>query len=142
MTIKKTGLAMGLLVDTSVWSQAFRRDVPSDIPEVVELKRALESGASIFVTGLILQELLQGFNKPRAQDQIVEYFTSLPLLTPDWQDYISAAELRNKCWKKGVQSGTIGALPAQPCIHHELDILTTDKDFAHMAKVVNFGIWR
>ena len=132
---------MGLLVDTSVWSLAFRRDSQSDLAEVHELKRALESGDTIFVTGLILQELLQGFNKPKANDQIIGYFNSLPFLAPSKEDHIHAAELRNKCRKKGVQVGTIDAVLAQLCIHHELDILTTDKDFTYMSKVINFGVW-
>ncbi len=132
---------MGLLVDTSVWSLAFRRDSDSDLPEIIELKRALESGDTVFVTGLILQELLQGFNKPKANDQIIGYFDSLPYLTPTRDDHIHAAELRNKCRKKGVQVGTVDVLLAQLCIHHELEILTADKDFTHMSKVVGFGVW-
>lgn len=141
MTTKKTELGMGLLVDTSVWSLAFRRDSDSDLAEVIELKRALESGDDIFVTGLILQELLQGFNKPKATGQIIGYFNSLPFLTPNKDDHIDAAELRNKCRKKGIQVGTIDALLAQLCIHHELRILTTDKDFTYMSKVAGFGVW-
>jgi len=132
---------MDLLVDTSVWSLAFRRDAPPAIPEVLELKRALESGDAVFVTGFILQELLQGFNKPKAHDQIVEYFKSLPLITPGRNDHIAATELRNRCRKKGIQIGTIDALLAQLCIQHELEILTTDKDFSYIAEVVPFGIW-
>ena len=132
---------MSLLVDTSVWSLAFRRDTPLEIPEVFELKRALESGDAVFVTGLILQELLQGFNKPKAQDQIIDHFKSLPLLVPEREDHIQAAELRNNCRKKGVQVGTIDALLAQLCLHHDLEMLTTDRDFTHIPKVIRLTIW-
>jgi len=132
---------VSLLVDTSVWSLAFRRDAPPTIPEVLELRRSLESGDAVFVTGLILQELLQGFNKPKVQDQIVEHFKSLPLLIPEREDHIKAAELRNKCRKKGVQVGTIDALLTQLCIHHELQMLTTDQDFSYISKVIRISIW-
>ncbi len=132
---------MSYLVDTSVWSLAFRRDTPADAPEVVELKRALETGDTIFVTGLVLQELLQGFNKPRAYDQIVEHFGALPFLTPEREDYIKAANLRNGCRKKGIQVGTIDALLAQLCISRELGLLTTDKDFTQIAKIFPLKIW-
>ena len=132
---------MSYLVDTSVWSLAFRRDTPADSPEVVELKRALETGDTIFVTGLVLQELLQGFNKPRAYDQIVEHFGALPLLTPEREDHIEAANLRNGCRKKGIQIGTIDALLAQLCISRELGLLTTDKDFTQIAKIFPLKIW-
>jgi predicted nucleic acid-binding protein len=61
-----------LLVDTSVWSLAFRRDVESTAPEVKALRAAIGGGDSIVTTGLILQELLQGFAGPRARKDIVQ----------------------------------------------------------------------
>ncbi len=117
------------------------RDAPPNIPQVLELKRALESGDEIFVTGIVLQELLQGFNKPKARDRIIEYFKALPLLIPEREDHVKAAELRNQCRKKGVQAGIIDALLAQLCIHYELQMLTTDKDFTQISNVVHFPIW-
>ena len=51
-----------------------RRDAPPAAPEVRELGRATEARDSVFTTGLVLQELLQGFSKPKAQDQIIERF--------------------------------------------------------------------
>ena len=38
---------MSLLVDTSVWSLAFRRDEASSAPEVQALRQALESGETV-----------------------------------------------------------------------------------------------
>ena len=125
---------MTLLVDTSVWSLAFRRDINSDAPAVDALRTALAGGDSIVTTGLILQELLQGFAGPRDRKQIVERFAALPLLIPDRRDYIDAAELRNLCRRSGVQIGTIDALLAQLCIRHDLTLLTTDGDFTLAAK--------
>jgi predicted nucleic acid-binding protein len=131
-----------LFVDTSVWSLAFRRDVAPGAPEVRALIHALESGVSIVTTGLILQELLQGFNGPRARKDIIERFAALPLLTPDRQDHIDAAELRNQCRRAGVQIGTIDALLAQLCIRHELTLLTSDKDFSRAAVHCSLRIWK
>jgi predicted nucleic acid-binding protein len=88
---------LSLFVDTSVWSLAFRRDAPSPALEVRELVRAIEAGETLLATGLVLQELLQGFSGPRARDRILDRFTALPLLVPDRKDHIDAAELRNKC---------------------------------------------
>jgi hypothetical protein len=130
-----------LFVDTSVWSLAFRRDVAPGAPEVRVLIHALESGVSIVTTGLILQELLQGFNGPRARKDIIERFAALPLLAPDRQDHINAAELRNRCRRAGVQIGTIDALLAQLCIRHELTLLTSDKDFSRAAVHCSLRIW-
>jgi predicted nucleic acid-binding protein len=131
-----------LFVDTSVWSLAFRRDAVSDASEVRALRRALEVGEIVVTTGLILQELLQGFAGPRARKDIIERFTALPLITPDRQDHIDAADLRNRCRRAGVQIGTIDALLAQLCIRHELRLLTTDNDFARIASHCPLRVWR
>jgi predicted nucleic acid-binding protein len=65
---------LSLFVDTSVWSLLLRCDRPADVPEVHALVRSLETGERVLTTGLVLQELLQGFIGPRARDQIVERF--------------------------------------------------------------------
>jgi predicted nucleic acid-binding protein len=104
--------------------------------------RALEIGERVVTTGLVLQELLQGFAGPKAQDQIVDRFAAFPLLSPDREDHIGAAMLRNLCRKRGVQVGTIDALLAQLCVRHELMLLTTDEDFTHMARYCPLRTWK
>lgn len=133
---------MTLLVDTSVWSLAFRRSSVPHVPEVVALRDALEGDDLVVTTGLILQELLQGFAGPRARRDIVARFEALPLIAPDRQDHIEAAEVRNVCRRGGVQIGTIDALLAQLCIRHGLTLLTTDQDFTHAAAHCALKLWR
>lgn len=133
---------MTVLVDTSVWSLALRRDGPPSNPEVNALRHALESEETIVTTGMILQELLQGFAGPRARKDIIDRFTALPLLIPDRQDHIDAAEMRNRCRRAGVQVGTIDALLAQLCIRHDLTLLTTDNDFVKVASLCPLRVWR
>lgn len=132
---------MTILVDTSVWSLALRRDAEASEPEVQALKDALLGNEEVVTTGLVLQELLQGFHGPKAQAQIVQRFTVLPLVQPDRDDYIGSAGIRNACRRVGVQMGTIEALLARLCIRHELTLLTTDKDFAHAAKHCPLAVW-
>ena len=124
---------MTLLVDSSVWSFAFRRDSDGSSAEVFALCQALEAGDLVVTAGLMLQVLQQGFSGPRANKDIIDQFSALQFLSPDRQDPIDAAELRNKCRRSGVQAGTIDALLAQLCVRHGLTLLTTDKDFAHIA---------
>jgi len=133
---------VNLFVDTSVWSLAFRRDQAQNEPTVDRLHQALASGEAVFATGLVLQELLQGFSGPRAQEAIVERFSALPLLAPDREDHIAAAEIRNACRRAGVQIGTIDALLARLCTRHDLVMLTTDHDFDRVVPQVGLTIWR
>jgi hypothetical protein len=133
---------MTLLVDTSVWSLAFRRDSDAAVAQVDLLRTALEGGEPIVTTGLILQELLQGFAGPRARAQLIQKFAALPMLLPDRQDHIDAAELRNTCRRAGVHMGTIDALLAQLCVRHDLTLLTTDGDFIRASKHCPLRVWK
>ena len=133
--------SVNLFVDTSVWSLAFRRDQDSSAPEVRALRDALEGGDTVLTTGLILQELLQGFSGPRARKDIIERFAALPLLPPDRQDHIDAADLRNRCRRAGVQVGTIDAVLAQLCIRHGLTLLTADRDFMMVTAHCPLRVW-
>lgn len=132
---------MTVLVDTSVWSLALRRDTPADLPEVRALKAMLESGQGIVTTGIVLQELLQGFAGPPDRQLIIDRFAAIPLLRPDREDHIEAAQLRNACRRNGVQLGTIDALLAQLCIRHSMLLLSTDNDFALAARHCPLQVW-
>jgi predicted nucleic acid-binding protein len=133
---------MNLFVDTSVWSLALRRDAPKRTPEVDTLTEQLTSGGSVFTTGLVLQELLQGFTGPKERTAIIERFAALPFLVPDRSDHVNAADLRNKCRQKGAQVGTIDALLSQLCIHHKLVLLTADRDFGRVARHSALKVWK
>lgn len=131
-----------MLVDTSVWSLALRRDAPAGVPEVQALERALKAGEMVLTTGLVLQELLQGFSGPKARDAILERFGHLPLLVPDRADHVEAADLRNRCRRRGVQIGTVDALLAGLCLRYDLTLLTIDADFSQVASVAPLSVWR
>ncbi len=133
---------MTLFVDTSVWSLAFRRDHVAPGPEVDALRKALVGGEIIVTSGIVLQELLQGFAGPRARKEIIDRSSALPVLAGDRQDHIDAAELHNRCRRVGVQIGTIDALLAQLCIRHDLTLLTTDMDFSYAAAHCPLQLWK
>ncbi len=132
---------MTLLVDTSVWSLALRRDSTVASKEVIALQEALRGADSVVTTGLVLQELLQGFNGPKARDAILERFGALPLIQPDRQDHVAAAEVRNLCRRSGVQIGTIDALLIQLCGRYELTLLSADQDFVNASRHVPLKLW-
>ena len=132
---------MNLFVDTSVWSLALRRDAPPDHPEVIRLGDALTRGENVFATGLILQELLQGFRGAQAAKSIIERFAALPFVDPTRADHVEAASLRNACRRRGIQVGTIDALLASLCIAHDLVMLSADRDFARIAESSPLIVW-
>jgi predicted nucleic acid-binding protein len=132
---------VSLFVDTSVWSLALRRDEPPDAPHLRRLAEGLQGSEAVYTTGLVLQELLQGFSGPRAPEQIIERFSVLPYIVPDRADYIGAANLRNQCRRAGLQIGTIDALLAQLCVNRDLQMLTTDRGFEGVAGQTSLALW-
>ena len=131
---------MNVLVDTSVWSLALRRDAPPDVKETQILARRLERQDVLFSTGIVVQELLQGFRGPKQRERLIDYFSALPLITPDLEDHIEAATIQRTCRRKGIQITTIDALLAQLAIGHDLEFLTTDRDFTLMSRHVPLRI--
>ena len=125
---------MNVLVDTSVWSLALRRDSPPDIKETRILERCIERKDALFSTGIIIQELLQGFRGPKQHDRLIDHLGGLPLIVPELIDHIEAASLQITCRRKGIQIGTIDALLAQLAISYDLELLTTDQGFTMIAR--------
>jgi predicted nucleic acid-binding protein len=132
---------MSLFVDTSVWSLALRRDTVASAPEVAALQSALHGEQQVITTGLVLQELLQGFAGPKARNLIVARLSALAFVPPDRNDHLEAAEIRNQCRRRGVQVGTIDALLIQLCRRHDLTMLSTDRDVVSAAAHVDFRVW-
>jgi predicted nucleic acid-binding protein len=79
---------------------------------------------------------------PRARKDIIDRFTALPLVAPDRQDPIAAAELRNRCRRAGLQIDTIDAVIAQLRVRHQLKLLATDNVFVLAARYCDLRIWR
>ena len=105
------------------------------------LRAALAGGETVHTTGIVLQELLQGYRGPSAKAAIIERFAALPLVVPSRADHIDAAELRNHCRRNGVQVGTVDALLAQLCVRHDLTMLSTDRDFEQLAQRSSLRLW-
>lgn len=125
---------MKYLIDTSVWSLALRRDPHRDTEEVRKLKILLKEGERVFVTGIILQEILHGIRKNDQFRQIQDLLSFFPMLESTREDHIFAAELYNLCRAKGVQASTVDFLIASQTIRNECLLLTSDRDFCHIAK--------
>jgi hypothetical protein len=132
---------MGLLVDTSVWSLALRRDTPPEAPEVEALSAALHGEAVVATCGIVLLELHRGLLPGRVRDEVTDRLSHLTWLEPQRDDYLAAADLATTCRRSGVQLGTVDSLIAQLAIAHDLDLLTTDQDFAHASAHIPLRVW-
>lgn len=105
------------------------------------LHQVLLGPSQVYTTGLIVQELLQGFAGPRNRDRLLAHINALLSISPDRTDHIEAADIRNTCRRHGVQIGTVDALLIQLCRRHGLTLLSTDRDFQHAQPFVAFKLW-
>jgi hypothetical protein len=131
---------MAVLVDTSVWSLAYRRDTPPDQDEVAAFRDFLAHG-DVVTTGMIYLELLRGFTAPGMRSTVEADFDALPFVTPTRLDYAGAADLSVTCRRGGMQLGVVDALLAQLAIARDLTLLITDRDFQHAAAHIPLRVW-
>ena len=122
------------MVDTSVWSLALRRRPSEQTLPTQKLTRLIQEGESIFLLGVILQELLQGLRSRKDFNRLLDKLSAFPVIEPRREDYVEAARLRNQCAAKGIQTGTTDFLIAAICIQYGCLLLTTDRDFDSIAR--------
>jgi predicted nucleic acid-binding protein len=127
---------MNVLVDTSVWSLAFRRTRASsrwDAQMVEELTELIQEGRALLF-GPIRQELLSGISDVRQFNTLrngLRAFTDLSIHEPDYE---RAAEFSNSCRRAGVQGSHIDFLICSVAAGNSAAILSTDKDFSRYAR--------
>ena len=86
--------------------------------------------------GIILTEVLQGVRDKNRFDKLKEALAPFPLIEPERQDYVHAAEIRNRCQEKGIQASTIDFLIASYASRRQMPLLSTDLNFDRIATVV------
>lgn len=133
---------MLLFADSSAWSRAMRSDRLVEDEVGATLLQGLRGRHTIVVTGLVLQEVLQGWKGARSRPDIIHHFRYLTSIAPTVDDHIAAADLRNHCRANGVQVGTVDAVLAALCIRRRLHMLTTDQDFSHIARFTDLRVWQ
>ena len=124
-----------IVVDTSVWSLAFRRRArPGDEPKVVSLlRRMIKDDQPLAVPGIVFQELLTGVRDVSQARKLQRILDGFPLLLATKDDHVEAAKISTACRKGGVAAATVDCLIAAQCISSNSQLLTTDEDFQRIA---------
>jgi hypothetical protein len=122
---------MKVLVDTSVWSLAFRRDESS---ETSQRLADLITSSLVVMIGAVRQELLSGISNEKMFNKLkskLGAFDDFPVTT---RDYVKGAEFFNSCRRNGIQGSHTDFLICAVAYNNDLHIFTTDDDFSHYAK--------
>ena len=128
-----------IVADTTVWADWFNG---VSTPAIHPLDVALAAG-EIGVPPLVLAEVLQGFKREAGFEQARALLVRLPLLPLDALGYVEAARLFRRLRRVGITiHGTVDCVIAQTCIGIEAELLTTDADFALIARHSNLRLCR
>ena len=126
---------MNVLVDTSVWSLALRRQRSSAGAEARELAELVREGRAVML-GAVRQEILCGVRGQQQLDALRAHLRAFPDIALGAEDYEEAASFYNRCRAKGIQGSNTDFLICATAARRRLGIFTTDTDFAHFARVL------
>jgi predicted nucleic acid-binding protein len=119
---------MKVLIDTSVWALALRRNQPADCPVVTELIELIREVRGQMI-GPVRQELLSGIKNKVQFQKLRNHLRAFPDLEVTTRDYESAADFFNLCRVKGVQGSNTDFLICAIAARYNIPIFTIDEDF-------------
>ncbi len=123
---------MTVLVDSSIWSLALRRQ-PKDLSTAQkqvkeELGELIREGRAPLM-GPIRQELLSGIRDESQYERLRLSLRAFDDLALDVQDYEEAAHGCNQCRRKGVTGSAVDFLICAVALRRNWPVFTTDDDF-------------
>lgn len=124
---------MRVLVDTSVWSLALRRDDDEEHSEREELWQLVAAHVAEII-GPVRQEILSGVRDQAQFARLETHLDAFPDVMLLTEDYVTAAKFFNLCRSKGIQGSNTDFLICAVAVRCDLAIFTTDLDFQHFAK--------
>ena len=131
---------MNVLVDTSVWSLALRRNATETALELRELVELIGEGRVLMI-GAIRQELLSGVRSTEQFKKLREALGAFPDIMLEQDDYVEAARCFNTCRGHGVQGSNTDFLICAIAARRKVPVLTTDKDFESFARFLRFKLY-
>lgn len=136
---------MRVLVDTPVWSLAYRRTgrQPSSAEaDVVAALRELLTEGRCVLAGVVRQEVLQGIPKKDQFERVRRDLAELPDEAVWSSDHVRAAQMYNRCRAGGVQPTTVDMLLCAIAARLKAAVFTLDRDFVGYAKVLGLALLR
>lgn len=123
-----------MLVDTSAWIELLRA---TGSAADLALTRALDEGDKVTVTGVVVQEVLQGCRNEEQASEVAKLLATCRSAEPVYPaTYDHAAMLYRRCRSAGrTVRGTMDCLIAAVALEHGLDVLAHDRDFGALAAI-------
>ena len=125
---------MKVIVDTSVWSLALRRQNKKTAGSHSSELQSLILDGRVQMIGAVRQELLSGIKEEPQFKKLEMNLRSFPDLPAMTADYVLAAKFFNICRSNGVQGSNTDFLICAIAANNHTPIFTTDGDFTHFAE--------
>lgn len=132
-----------VLVDTTIWSLAFRKKIKTEEEEylIAGLNTLIQNQQAQMI-GAIRQEILSGITHKEQYDKLRIKLNFIKDLEVTTKHYEQAANFSNLCRKKGIQGSTVDFLICSVAVDYGFAIFTTDKDFEHYAKIIPIQLYQ
>lgn len=122
-----------IFVDTSVWVDFFNG---FDSPEKIQLSKYLERNKTIFITGIVVTEILAGIKDDESFNRIKDTLSNLSFVHPTLENYIKAAKLYKNLRSHGLTiRSIIDCIIAVLVMENSLMLLHKDRDFKNIQQV-------
>lgn len=130
-----------VLVDSSVWSLAFRKAVKTaDELKILKKLTKLIMNLDFVLIGPVRQEILSGIADRRRFDDLREKLAHFEDHKTETRDYELAARFYNDCRSHGIQGSHIDFLICAVAANNDLPIMTLDKDFENYKRYVKIKL--
>jgi predicted nucleic acid-binding protein len=120
-----------VLVDSSVWIDYLRDDV-----RAVQKLEPLMAARRIAISGPIYAEVVSGAKHRSTFDRVAFLLRSLRWIAPPPLAWEQIAEVRFGLARQGTKSNLIDLLIAVTALHAGHSVLTRDRDFSFIARVL------
>ncbi len=123
----------GVIIDTCMWSLAFRRKGAVETKVAKEISNLIDENRAKMI-GLIRQEVLSGYSDIQSFIKLRDKLRYFPNEETIDIDYEVAAENSNLCRKNGIQGSHADFLICAVSSRLKMKIYTNDKDFQNYSK--------
>jgi len=132
-----------IIIDTTVWSKAYRRRKLNDEDRVIveKLYDILDLEEEILI-GPVRQEILSGISDKNVFNELAIKLDGFNNYEIQLADHDMAAEYYNVCSGKGIQGSQTDYLICAVSHRYNSPIFTLDKDFIYYKKHLSIGLYK
>jgi predicted nucleic acid-binding protein len=133
-----------VLVDTSVWSLALRRnekDLNAAEQALTEGLRELIREGRAQLVGPVRQELLSGVREESGFRRLRDYLRAFDDPQLRVEEYEEAARMSNACRSRGVAGSPVDFLICAVAHLRDWQVFTTDRDFTRYRKILPLNVF-